>query len=44
MSGRVYSGNPAPKNLEIPPHRFTDDDKLVIGEDPEDPEEEVEAT
>ncbi len=35
FSGRVYSGVPAPTNLEIPPHRYVDDNVLLIGEDGE---------
>lgn len=34
MAGRVYSGVPAPTNLEVPPYRYADDSKVVIGEDP----------
>ena len=34
-SGRVYSGVPAPTNLEIPPHRFVSDNIVLIGEDGE---------
>ena len=33
FSGRVYSGVPAPTNLEIPPHRFVTDAVVLIGED-----------
>lgn len=33
MAGRVFSGVPAPKNLMIPPHMFTDDNNLLIGAD-----------
>jgi len=33
MSGRVFSGVPAPKNLMIPPYMYTDDDNLIIGKD-----------
>jgi len=33
LAGRVYSGVPAPLNLEIPPYRFLSDNELVIGED-----------
>lgn len=33
LAGRVYKNVPAPTNLVIPPHRFTDADTLVIGED-----------
>lgn len=32
-AGRVYKNKPAPTNLEIPPHRFAGDTRLVIGED-----------
>jgi ubiquinol-cytochrome c reductase iron-sulfur subunit len=35
ISGRVYSGVPAPTNLKVPPYSFTDDQTLVIGVDPE---------
>jgi len=35
MSGRVYAGVPAPKNLEIPPHSYESDDVLIIGIDSE---------
>jgi len=33
FSGRVYSGVPAPTNLEIPPHRYVSDTVVLIGED-----------
>jgi ubiquinol-cytochrome c reductase iron-sulfur subunit len=32
LAGRVYSGVPAPTNLEIPPHNYVTDTQLVIGE------------
>ncbi|ESS72912.1 ubiquinol-cytochrome c reductase iron-sulfur subunit [Methyloglobulus morosus KoM1] len=32
LAGRVYSGVPAPTNLEIPPHRYLKDTLLLIGE------------
>ena len=32
-AGRVVRNQPAPTNLEIPPHRFASDTLLVIGED-----------
>ena len=32
LSGRVYANVPAIKNLEVPEHRFIDDNTLVIGE------------
>ena len=34
ISGRVYKGVPAPTNLAVPPHRYADDNTIVIGEDP----------
>ncbi|MFT6908159.1 MAG: ubiquinol-cytochrome c reductase iron-sulfur subunit [Oleiphilaceae bacterium] len=33
LAGRVFNGVPAPKNLEIPPYRYVDDQTVVIGED-----------
>lgn len=33
MAGRVFKNMPAPDNLEIPPHMFLSDSKLLIGED-----------
>jgi len=33
MAGRVWKAKPAPDNLEIPPHMYLSDTKLVIGED-----------
>jgi ubiquinol-cytochrome c reductase iron-sulfur subunit len=33
LAGRVFKGVPAPTNLEIPPHRYDGDARLVIGED-----------
>lgn len=35
MSGRVYSGVPAPTNLKVPPYSFVDDRTLIIGVNPE---------
>ena len=32
LSGRVYSGVPAPSNLRVPPHRFEDENTVIIGE------------
>jgi ubiquinol-cytochrome c reductase iron-sulfur subunit len=32
LAGRVYSGVPAPTNLEIPPHRYVTDTLLIVGE------------
>jgi ubiquinol-cytochrome c reductase iron-sulfur subunit len=34
MAGRVFAGSPASLNLRVPPYRFTDDNKVVIGLDP----------
>ena len=33
LAGRVYKGAPAPINLEVPPHAFLADGKLLIGDD-----------
>jgi ubiquinol-cytochrome c reductase iron-sulfur subunit len=33
MAGRVYSGVPAPTNLEVPPHYYETDNVIVIGEE-----------
>lgn len=35
LAGRVFTGVPAPLNLEVPPHRYDGDSVLVIGEDEE---------
>lgn len=35
MAGRVYDGVPAPTNLRVPPYHFADDNRIVIGVDPE---------
>ncbi len=32
-AGRVYKNKPAPDNLEVPPHMYLSDTKLLIGED-----------
>ncbi len=32
LAGRVYSGVPAPTNLEIPPHKYLSETQLLIGE------------
>ena len=34
LAGRVYKGVPAPKNLEVPPYKFVDDNHLVVGTAP----------
>ena len=33
LAGRVYKNKPAPDNLEVPPHIYLSDTKLLIGED-----------
>jgi len=33
IAGRVFKNKPAPDNLEVPPHMFVSDSKLLIGED-----------
>lgn len=33
FAGRVFKNKPAPTNLEIPPHMYLSDAKLLIGED-----------
>ncbi len=33
MAGRVFKNKPAPDNLEVPPHMFLSDTRLIIGED-----------
>lgn len=33
MAGRVFQSVPAPKNLQIPPYVFIDDNTILIGED-----------
>jgi ubiquinol-cytochrome c reductase iron-sulfur subunit len=33
LSARVFKGSPAPKNLVIPPHHYSSDTVVVIGED-----------
>lgn len=32
LSGRVYAGVPAPTNMEVPPYRYLDESRLIIGE------------
>jgi len=36
FSGRVYSGVPAPLNMEIPPYKFLSDTLILIGVDQEE--------
>lgn len=33
IAGRVYSGQPAPKNMPVPPYMFLSESRLLIGED-----------
>ncbi|MFG6448519.1 ubiquinol-cytochrome c reductase iron-sulfur subunit [Roseateles sp. BYS180W] len=33
MAGRVFKNKPAPDNLEVPPHMYLSDAKLLIGDD-----------
>jgi len=33
MAGRVFKNKPAPDNLEVPPHMYLSDSKLLIGEE-----------
>ena len=35
LSGRVFTGVPAPTNLVVPPYRYVDENTLLIGEDME---------
>lgn len=33
LAGRVFKGAPAPNNLEVPPHMYLSDTRLLIGDD-----------
>jgi len=33
LAGRVYKNKPAPDNLEVPPHMYLSDSRIVIGSD-----------
>lgn len=33
LAGRVFKNKPAPTNLEVPPHKYVADTRLLIGED-----------
>lgn len=33
LAGRVFKNKPAPTNLEVPPHHYLSDTRLLIGED-----------
>ena len=34
-AGRVFPGVPAPTNLEVPPHMYVGDNKIIVGVDEE---------
>ena len=36
LSGRVFKGSAAPTNLVVPPHKYVDNDTIIIGEDQEE--------
>ncbi len=33
LAGRVFKNKPAPTNLEVPPHMYLSDSRIIIGED-----------
>ena len=33
MAGRVFKNKPAPDNLEVPPHMYLSDAKILVGDD-----------
>jgi ubiquinol-cytochrome c reductase iron-sulfur subunit len=33
LAGRVFKGVPAPINLEIPPHKYLSDSRILVGDD-----------
>lgn len=33
MAGRVYKNKPAPDNLEVPPHQYLSDTRIIVGVD-----------
>jgi len=35
LAGRVYRNVPAPTNLVVPPHSYIDDNRVLVGVDPE---------
>ena len=35
LAGRVFSGAPAPTNLEVPPYQFLGETTILIGDDGE---------
>ncbi|CAK0750989.1 Ubiquinol-cytochrome c reductase iron-sulfur subunit [Gammaproteobacteria bacterium] len=36
LAGRVYSGVPAPLNLDIPPYNYVSEKRILVGQDPTD--------
>ena len=36
LAGRVFKNKPAPTNLEVPPHQYLSESRLVIGSDEQD--------
>lgn len=37
LAGRVFKNKPAPTNLEVPPHQYLSDTRLIIGADEQNP-------
>ena len=33
LAGRVYKNKPSPDNLEVPPHMYLSDTRLIVGDD-----------
>jgi ubiquinol-cytochrome c reductase iron-sulfur subunit len=33
MAGRVFKNKPAPDHMEVPPHMYLSDTKILVGED-----------
>lgn len=33
LAGRVFQGVPAPLNMDVPPHRYVTETKIIVGED-----------
>lgn len=33
LAGRVFKGSPAPTNLVVPPHKYLDENIIILGED-----------
>jgi len=36
LAGRVFKGSPAPTNLVVPPHKYLNENTIIIGEDTEE--------